>query len=47
VAKEMGSACEEKVQCSELGTGVDCVEKKCASTETVKKEEGSQKESGR
>jgi hypothetical protein len=40
VAEQLGSACEEKVQCSKLGALVDCVDKKC-----TKKEGDSQKES--
>jgi len=46
VAKELGSDCEEKVQCSTLDPLFDCVEKKCTSKETGKKEEDSQEESG-
>lgn len=45
MAKENGSACEEKVQCSVLGTSFDCVDKKCTSGETVKKEGDIQEES--
>ena len=45
MAKEVGSACDEKVQCSKLGTSFDCVEKKCTSEETVTKEGDIQEES--
>jgi len=47
VAKEPESACEEKVQCLELGPLFDCVEKKCTSKETTKKEGDSHEESGK
>jgi len=47
VAKELGSDCEEKVQCSGLGTSVDCVKNKCTSNSTVKKEGESQEASGK
>jgi len=46
VAKKPGDACEEKVQCSEVGAGYDCVEKKCTSKETGKEVGDSQEESG-
>ena len=47
MAKEPDYACEEKVQCFELGPSVDCVENKCASNETTKKEGDSQEGSGK
>lgn len=46
VAKELGSACEENVQCSGLNASVDCVENKCTSKGTGEKEGESQEESG-
>jgi hypothetical protein len=47
VTKKPGDACEEKVQCSDLGAGYDCVEKKCTSKETGKEVGDSQEESGK
>ena len=47
MAKNLGSDCEENVQCTELNPLFDCVEKKCASNETRKKEGDSQEESGK
>jgi len=45
VAKDVGSACEEKVQCSKLGTSFGCVDKKCISEENVTTEGDIQEES--
>jgi hypothetical protein len=47
VVKEPGSACDDKAQCSELGTSFECEENKCISKDSVKKEGDSQEESGK
>lgn len=47
MVKEKGSACQEKVQCSELGSSFDCVEDKCTSQKTMEKEGDIQEGSGK